>query len=890
MLVVTPTPAPMRSAISLVLIAALAACSSTSPSSQATPAAATPVYPGADWERVSDPTALGWSREGLDSVRATLSRMATTGMMVTEGGRVVFEYGDLTKQSYLASVRKSVLSMLYGIEIARGTVDTSKTLAQLGIDDIGGLLPIEQEATVQDLLSARSGVYHPASNAGDNLADAPPRGSQKHGTYQLYSNWDFNAVGHIFEQQTGRNIYDAVEAEIARPIGMQEWRRDLQRKSGNTTASKYLAYHMYFSTRDMARIGYLMLRNGVWNGKQIVPADWVKKSTSAITPVSQMHPSSVRRGRLGYGYLWWPFDGDWNTGAYEGAYSGVGAVGQYITVIPKLDLVIAHKTEPRAGSPGVQHPQFWALVDKVIAARTGVLPQPKKASIPPFDVLIRNGTVLDGTGAPGVKADVAIVGKRIVRVSPTPLHPADAVRVIDATGLIVAPGFIDMHVHLEPLLQLPGSESHVRQGVTLALGGPDGGGPWPFGTYLDSADRSGLGMNVAFLTGHNTIRRTVMGTENRAPTAEELARMRGMVATAMGEGAFGISTGLRYVPGYYSNVEEVIALSEEAAKRGGIYTSHLREEGVGLLDGVGEALEIGRRAKIPVMLTHHKAIGRQAWGKSTITLAMVDSARKVGTDVMIDQYPFTASFTGLDVLVPPWALSGGREALRKRLENPVLKDSITRGIIDLILNDRGGGDLSRVQFAIVTWDRSLQGKTLADWAARRNLKPTPENGVGLILEGVLNGGAGMVYHVIDEADVRRIMAHPMTMIASDGRLTALGAGVPHPRNYGTFPRVLGKYVRDDHVLTLPQAINKMTGMPAARLGLRDRGCLRQGCVADVTIFDASKVRDVGTFTDPHHYPEGIPWVLVNGEPVIANNVFTSARPGRVIRRPPPARQ
>ena len=290
------------------------------------------------------------------------------------------------------------------------------------------------------------------------------------------------------------------------------------------------------------------------------------------------------------------------------------------------------------------------------------------------------------------------------------------------------------------------------------------------------------------------------------------------------------------------------------------------------------------------MLTHHKAIGRQAWGKSTITLAMVDSARKVGTDVMIDQYPFTASFTGLDVLVPPWALSGGREALRKRLENPVLKDSITRGIIDLILNDRGGGDLSRVQFAIVTWDRSLQGKTLADWAARRNLKPTPENGVGLILEGVLNGGAGMVYHVIDEADVRRIMAHPMTMIASDGRLTALGDGVPHPRNYGTFPRVLGKYVRDDHVLTLPQAINKMTGMPAARLGLRDRGCLRQGCVADVTIFDASKVRDVGTFTDPHHYPEGIPWVLVNGEPVIANNVFTSARPGRVIRRPPPARQ
>ncbi|HEY3287712.1 MAG TPA: amidohydrolase family protein [Gemmatimonadaceae bacterium] len=874
----------MRRIALLALLAATAACSPSAPSSRATPVAAAVIYPGADWERVSDPSAVGWSRERLDSVRATLSHMATTAMIVTEHGRVVFEYGDLTRQSYLASVRKSVLSMLYGIEIARGKVDTSKTLAQLGIDDLGGLLPSEKEATVQDLLSARSGVYHPASNAGDNLADAPPRGSQKHGTYQLYSNWDFNAVGAIFEQQTGRNIYDAVEAEIARPIGMQDWRRDLQQKSGDTTASKYQAYHMYFSTRDMARIGYLMLRNGAWNGKQIVPADWVQKSTSAITPVNQMHPSATRRGRFGYGYLWWPFDGDWNTGPYEGAYSGIGAVGQYITVIPKLDIVIAHKTEPRAGSPGVQHPQFWALVDQVVAARTGALPQPKKSTIPPYDVIVTNGTVIDGTGAPGVKADVAILGRHIMRVAPN-LNPTDAERVIDATGLIVAPGFIDMHVHLEPLMQLPGAESHVRQGVTLALGGPDGGGPWPLGTYMDSADRAGLGINVAYLTGHNIIRETVMGTENRAPTPAELARMKSMVAQAMNEGAFGISTGLRYIPGYYSNVDEVIALSEEAAKRGGIYTSHLREEGVGLLDGVAEALEIGRRAKIPVMLTHHKAIGRQAWGKSVITLAMVDSARKAGTDVMIDQYPFTASFTSLSVLIPPWALAGGNVELRKRLDNPVLRDSITKGMIDLLLNDRGGGDISRVQFAIVAWDKSLQGKTLSDWAIQRGLKPTPENAVPLILEGVLKGGAGMVYHVIEEADVKRIMAHPMTMIASDGRLTKLGEGVPHPRNYGTFPRVLGKYVREDHVLTLEQAINKMTAMPAARLNLRDRGCLRAGCVADVTIFDASTVRDMGTFTDPHHYPVGIPWVLVNGEPVIANNVFTSARPGRVIRRP-----
>ena len=404
------------------------------------------------------------------------------------------------------------------------------------------------------------------------------------------------------------------------------------------------------SSLDLLKIAELYRNGGVWKGSRVLNEAWIKTST---VPHAQIDDQT------GYGYLWWPVDGAWNTGPYEGAYSGIGAVGQYITVIPKLDIVIAHKTEPRAGSPGVQHPQFWALVDRVIAARTGSLPQPTTASIPAYDVIVRNGTVLDGTGAPGVKADVAILGNRIVRVSPSPLNPADAERVIDATGLIVAPGFIDLHVHLEPLLQLPGAESHVRQGVTLALGGPDGGGPWPFGTYLDSADRAGLGINVAFLTGHNIIRETVMGTENRAPTDAELARMKQMVAQAMDEGAFGISTGLRYIPGYYSSLDEVIELSKEAATRGGIYTSHLREEGVGLLQGVGEALEIGRRAKIPVILTHHKAIGRQAWGKSVITLAMVDSARKAGTDVMVDQYPFTASFTSLSVLIPPWALAGG---------------------------------------------------------------------------------------------------------------------------------------------------------------------------------------------------------------------------------------
>jgi len=850
------------------------------------PVAAT--FPGDTWQRVPDPTRAGWRKSGLDSVQSMISRMNSSAMVVVEHGRIVYSYGDLTAQSYLASVRKSILSMLYGIEIARGHIDTAKTLATLGIDDLGGLLPREKEATIQDLLGARSGVYHIASYAGDFLAEAPPRGSQKHGTYQLYSNWDFNVLGTIFEQETKRNIFDALEQEIARPIHMQDFRRDLQKKEGDSTRSIHPAYPIFLTTRDMARIGLLMLHNGNWNGKQIVPRDWVAKSTGIITPAAQLNPPRIRRDRVGYGYLWWVFDGPWNTGPYEGAYTGIGAIGQFITVIPKLDLVIAHKTIPREpNNPSVSQGEYFQLLDRVIAARTGAAPQPsRQAMLAPYDLLITNARIVDGTGAPAATGDVAIVGPRIVRVSAQPLPRDSALRVIDARGHVLSPGFIDMHAHLEPLITMPDAQSAARQGVTLALGGPDGGGPWPFGAYLDSADRAGLGINVAYLTGHNTIRQQVMGTVNRAPTADELARMTGMVGQAMHEGAFGLSTGLRYIPGFYSKTDEVVALSTIAADSGGIYTSHLREEGLGLFEGVGEALEIGRRAHIPIVLTHHKAIGQQMWGKSTVTLHMVDSARAAGTDVMIDQYPYTASSTSLDVLVPPWALEGGRTQLAKKLQNPVLRDSIARGVVEYLLNDRGGGDVRRVQFANVAWDHTLDGKTLYDWAVRKGIEPTPQKTAPLVLEGVVNGGASMVYHVIDEGDVRRIMAHPMTMIGSDGRLSRPGEGVPHPRNYGTFPRVLGEYVRVQHVLTLEQAVHKMTGMSAARLGLRDRGCIRAGCFADITVFDPATISDKGTFTQPHQYPVGIDWVIVNGTPVVADGKFTEARPGRVLKHVP----
>jgi N-acyl-D-amino-acid deacylase len=518
----------------------------------------------------------------------------------------------------------------------------------------------------------------------------------------------------------------------------------------------------------------------------------------------------------------------------------------------------------------------------VLVAGCGAPPEPDPG---PFDLVIRGGQVVDGTGAPAFRADLGVTGDRIVRVAPEGIAEGAGTVEIDAEGLVVSPGFIDLHAHLDPLLRLPHSESHVRQGVTTALGGPDGTAPLPLASYLDSAAVLGVGMNVAFLAGHNTIRRAVMGLEDRAPTEEELEAMKAHVARAMDEGAFGISTGLRYIPGAFSDVDEVVALSEVAAEKGGIYTSHLRDEGRDLMNGVGEALEIGRRARIPVVLTHHKVVGYPMWGASERTLALVDSARAAGIDVMLDQYPYTATYTGITILIPEWAMGGGNDGFLARMEDPVLADSILAGIRDNLVNDRGGNDLDRVQLARVPWDRSLEGGSLGDWADREGLPRTMETGAELVVEAVRLGGLSAIYHALHEDDVERIMKHPMTAIASDGRLVVPGDGHPHPRWYGTFPRVLGEYVRERGVLTLEEAVRKMTSLPADRMGLGARGRIVEGAYADLVVFDPATVIDRATFTDPHQYPDGIPWVIVNGVVTVENGTFVDARAGRVLRRP-----
>ena len=343
------------------------------------------VFPGAQWERHAAPESAGFSSKGIDAVRAKLATMSTSGLVAVVGGRVLFDYGDVDTISYLASARKSVLSMLYGVYVERGMIDLDKTLEQLGIDDLGGLTRAERQARVRHLLAARSGVYHAASNPGDNLDSAPPRGSQRPGAYYLYSNWDFNALGTIFEQLTRQSIYDALQRDIVEPIGMQDFQRARHVRQGDTTRSIHLAYHMHFSTRDMARIGYLMLRDGNWNGRRIIPAAWVRESTRPITPSSEMNPSNLRNGPFGYGYLWWVWDGPNTPAAFRGAYSAQGAVGQFIAVLPALDLVVAHKTIP-GGGRNVGAGEYLTVLDLIAQAKTGA---PQRVAITLPDSILR---------------------------------------------------------------------------------------------------------------------------------------------------------------------------------------------------------------------------------------------------------------------------------------------------------------------------------------------------------------------------------------------------------------------------------------------------------------------------------------------------------------------
>ena len=506
------------------------------------------------------------------------------------------------------------------------------------------------------------------------------------------------------------------------------------------------------------------------------------------------------------------------------------------------------------------------------------------AQAPRFDLVIRGARVVDGTGAPWVLADVAIAGDTIVAVGRD--LAGTAATTVDAAGKVVAPGFIDIHTHARRgIFVVPTADNYVRQGVTTVVEGPDGSSPLPIAAFLAKVEAVRIVPNFATFVGQGSVREKVMGNVDRPATAAELATMKDIVRQAMRDGAFGLSTGLLYVPGTFTPTAEVVALAAEAGALGGIHVSHMREEASRVLDSVNETIRIGEEGHLPTQVTHHKIVGKGNWGRSVETLRAMDAARARGVDVTIDQYPYTASSTGISVLFPRWALEGTDADVTGRIADPAQRAKIKAAIIENLEFDRGGGDPKNVQIANCPWDSSMAGKTLADLVLAKGETVSYATAADVVIEIVRRGGAQGIFHAIDEADLRRILASPLTMVASDGEVPVFGQASPHPRSYGTFVRVLGRYVRDERVLTLEEAVRKMTSFPAARMGLADRGILRPGMKADLVVFDPERVGDRATFEQPHQYAVGIDRVFVNGTQVFDGSTMSAARPGRVLRRP-----
>ena len=503
----------------------------------------------------------------------------------------------------------------------------------------------------------------------------------------------------------------------------------------------------------------------------------------------------------------------------------------------------------------------------------------------PYDLVLRNGRIVDGTGSVWYAADVGVRGDTIVRIAPS--IPEPATRVIDVGGQVIAPGFIDIHSHARRgIFEVPTADNYIRQGVTTLIEGPDGDSPVPLAPFFAKLEALPKSINIGSFIGQGSVRAAVIGNVNRRPTNEELGKMKALVEQGMKDGAFGLSSGLFYVPGTFTPTEEVIELAKVAAQFGGIYISHMRDEAGGVTASVKETIRIGEQGGLPTQVTHHKIIGSSNWGQSTATLRLIDEARARGVDATIDQYPYTASSTSIQsALLPAWALEGTRDDLRKRLSDPPTRAKIKTESVRALQFERGGGDPKNVVIARCDWDTELAGKNLAEVTRqRRGLEPTVENAAETAIWIAEQGGCSAIFHAIDEQDLERILRHPATMIGSDGEIPVFGRAAPHPRSYGTFARVLAVYVREKKTLTLEEAIRKMTSFPAQRLGLLDRGLLRPGMRADIVVFDPTRVRDAATFEKPHQYAEGFADVIVNGQVVFERQAMTSARPGKVLYR------
>ena len=493
-----------------------------------------------------------------------------------------------------------------------------------------------------------------------------------------------------------------------------------------------------------------------------------------------------------------------------------------------------------------------------------------------YDLAIINGRIVDGTGNPWFRGSIGIKNGKIVKVGN--INPAEAKETVDAQGKIVAPGFIDVHTHVEDIFDNPNAENFVRMGVTSLVTGNCGGSATDLKEFFGRMREKPLAVNLAALVGHNSVRAKVMGLDNRAPTAEEQSKMEQMVEQAMKDGAVGLSTGLIYLPGTFAKTDEVIGLAKAASRYGGVYASHIRDEGTEVVKAIEEAINIGEQANMPVEISHFKISSKALWGNTPTTIGLVKAARQRGLSVTVDQYVYTASSTSLTARIPTWAAAGGLEEGKKRLADPATREKIVKEM----KQDLKKKDFKDYSFAYVASYRpnpEFNGKNIAEITKMTRGKKKLDAQIEQIFEMYEKGGASMVYRVMSEEDVKNILREPFTMIASDSSVRNFGAGVPHPRGYGNNARVLSEYVRAQKIISLEDAIRKMTSLPAQTFGLRDRGQIREGMAADLVIFDENKIADKATFENPHQYAEGFQAIIVNGEIVFDGQKMTGKMPG-----------
>ena len=496
------------------------------------------------------------------------------------------------------------------------------------------------------------------------------------------------------------------------------------------------------------------------------------------------------------------------------------------------------------------------------------------------DILIRNGKILDGTGNSWYYSDIAIKDGRISQIGKQ--LSLDASKIIDARGLIVSPGFIDVHTHLEgDEVKDPAATSFIMDGVTTCITGNCGSSHTDVGKYLRWIDSLKLSINVATLIGHNDVRKSVMGRANREASADEMKSMENIVDRAMNDGALGFSTGLIYIPGTYTRTPEIVSLARIAARHKGVYATHMRDEGDSVTQAIEEALTIGREAGIPVEISHFKLSGQHNWGRSKETVALIEKARLEGIEVTIDQYPYTASSTSISTLIPDEILADGQDSIRARLQRPEIKKYVINSMLARLKKRK----LKHFSYAVVAYyaaDTTYNGKSIEQINRMKGRKHKAKAEAETVIDIMMNGGASAVFHGMGEEDVKRIMRYPFNMFASDATIRVLNAGMPHPRGYGTNARVLSKYVRDEKVITLEEAIRRMTSLPAQKFQLKDRGLLREGFAADIVIFDEKEVKDLSTFEKPHAYSKGFHYVIVNGVLTVDQQNHTGARAGKAI--------